>query len=898
MASRKGNLRFRYQIMMLLVAIIVVMLVSATLVVVPTAISNENRQAFDRLNSANNLKTLWLLREFEELQRGLVSLAANVALVDELRFVNKLVGRSDSSYELYRQIRNNEKGEDPLIGDKLSLYWQSHARIHPYFRFIESSFPGSEIIILRPDDGMVIYKLGDNVQLMKRIKNNEDWGASLYRCFMRAKNSPGDVVFEDFELKADGSPHKACAAVLLSSEGGSEAVLIQQFSGELINGIMALRPGLGDSGETYLVNPEKLMLTESRFSPATSVMQQFVDSRAVREGLAGFGGQSVIEGYHGEMVFSVWQPIRIDMMEWVLIAEISDHEVFRSLRANASQLLLWLWLGFLVLLLVAYIFSRQTERPLLALLKNAKRLAGGGYSDSILEKPGSREINDLVDTFNEMAAQIRERSEALNAALAKAEEASQQADRANRAKGEFLSRMSHELRTPLNGVLGYSQLLQRDENIQAGQRDTLSAIESCGQHLLELINDVLDLERIERGLLEVDIQACVLPQLLQRVVAVAQPSASEKGLSFRVNQADIPQTICTDAMKLRQVLINLLGNAIKFTDQGSVTLSVTPVAGKNELHFSVWDTGIGIADDKQQEIFSPFAQTREGREAGGTGLGLSITRQICQALGADLNVSSEQYQGSEFAFTLPYTIADNPVSSSIASASKLPVLSKEKSVSVLVADDNATNRDILVQLLTAAKFTVYQADNGQQAVSFLQNHNIDLVLMDLRMPVMGGLEATRILRADRQTSSIPIIAISATVQPELYKEVIAAGCNAFVSKPIDINVLFEEIAGLLAIEFVLAPSDQSMPSSQVEDRVDVELTDAEQQRLKTLCVAIEQAARMGDVFELRKHIAMLADLMAEDDARVKHLQQLVESFSMDAVGAYSQALTQKIIGSE
>jgi CheY-like chemotaxis protein len=329
-----------------------------------------------------------------------------------------------------------------------------------------------------------------------------------------------------------------------------------------------------------------------------------------------------------------------------------------------------------------------------------------------------------------------------------------------------------------------------------------------------------------------------------------------------------------------------------------VTLSVTPVAGKNELHFSVWDTGIGIADDKQQEIFSPFAQTREGREAGGTGLGLSITRQICQALGADLNVSSEQYQGSEFAFTLPYTIADNPVSSSIASASKLPVLSKEKSVSVLVADDNATNRDILVQLLTAAKFTVYQADNGQQAVSFLQNHNIDLVLMDLRMPVMGGLEATRILRADRQTSSIPIIAISATVQSELYKEVIAAGCNAFVSKPIDINVLFEEIAGLLGIDFVLASSDQSMPSSQIEDRVDVELTDAEQQRLKTLCVAIEQAARMGDIFELRKHIATLADLMAEDDARVKHLQQLVESFSMDAVSAYSQALTQKIIGSE
>jgi CheY-like chemotaxis protein len=458
--------------------------------------------------------------------------------------------------------------------------------------------------------------------------------------------------------------------------------------------------------------------------------------------------------------------------------------------------------------------------------------------------------------------------------------------------------MSHELRTPLNGVLGYSQLLQRDENIQAGQRDTLSAIESCGQHLLELINDVLDLERIERGLLEVDIQACVLPQLLQRVVDVVQPRANEKGLLFRVNQEDIPQTICTDAMKLRQVLINLLGNAIKFTDHGSVTLSVTRVPGKNELHFSVWDTGIGIADDKQQEIFSPFAQTREGREAGGTGLGLSITRQICQALDADLNVSSEPNQGSEFAFTLPYTVAEGPVPSPIASGSKLPVLPEGKVVNVLVADDNATNRDILAQLLTAAKFIVHQADNGQQAVSFLQNHDVDLVLMDLRMPVMGGLEATRILRAHPATASIPIIAISATVQSELHKEVINAGCNIFVSKPIDINILFEEIATLLDIEFVIAASDNIIDAVEVEPLAEVELTRIEQEQLKALCVSIEEAARMGDVFELRQHIAMLADLMTEDDARIKHLQQLVESFSMDAVRAYCQTLTQQMTRSE
>jgi CheY-like chemotaxis protein len=193
---------------------------------------------------------------------------------------------------------------------------------------------------------------------------------------------------------------------------------------------------------------------------------------------------------------------------------------------------------------------------------------------------------------------------------------------------------------------------------------------------------------------------------------------------------------------------------------------------------------------------------------------------------------------------------------------------------------------------------VHQADNGQQAVSFLQNHDVDLVLMDLRMPVMGGLEATRILRADSITATIPIIAISATIQPELHKEVLSAGCNVFVSKPIDINALFEQIAKLLDIEFVVAPGDNIVEAAQVTEPVEIELTDIEQEQLKALCFDIEQTARMGDVFELRKQIAMLADLMSEEDARVTHLQRLVESFSMDAVRAYCQTLSQKITESE
>ncbi|MEH6604315.1 MAG: response regulator [Pseudomonadales bacterium] len=870
-------------------SIILVLMLAAALVAVPAALSSEERLVYDRLTSANNLKALWLQREFDELRTTLNSLSTNVALLDDIRFVNTSLPRLPAAPELFARIRSGDKGEDPVAGDRLSLYWQSFSRIHPYFRYVEHSDRGSEIYLVRPADQLVIYSFHGKDALMKLLPS-VGLGAAVDRCYQGALASPDSVVIEDFMMTEAGP--RACAAVAMVLEGKPVGVLIEVFSPQIINDIMALRPGLGSTGETYLVGVDKLMRTESRFWGAQSLLTRFVDNRAVREGLAGYGGKSLVKDYRGENVFAVWQPVQVDSIRWSLIATMEEKEAFAGMRSNMSQLLLAWWLGFLVLLVVAYVFARRTERPLLALLNNARRLARGNYAGAITDQPGSREISDLVANFNSMAAQIRERTEALDASRQRAEYASLEAERANRAKSDFLSRMSHELRTPLNGVLGYAQLLRRDDNLASSQRETLSAIENCGQHLLELINDVLDLARIESGQMDVECRPYDLNNLLSRVRDVVQPRAMQKGVEFKVINSGVPVAINTDAMKLRQILINLLGNAIKFTDRGSVTLRVEKIQNTQRLRFSVVDTGVGIPEDKIEEVFSPFAQTSVGKQAGGTGLGLAITQQLCHALGGSLWLESKVGVGSCFYFDMPYTLAKDWDAAAEGQPRTPPLLEPQKDITVLVADDNPTNRDILVQLLQSAGIKTREASNGEQVLALLQQYKTDLVLMDIRMPVMDGLQATSALRADPDFETLPIIAISATVQAELEAQINQAGCNAFISKPVDSHRLFTEIASLLNLDFHSGQIGGDLARRLPEE--ETRLSGQGLQQWQACLQEIHEYASLGDVAAIRSSMDNVLLLLGEDDPRVLSIRQFIDQFAMDELAEYCSQQVQKI----
>ena len=894
MAVKSGYMRFRHQILLLLLSIILIMMVAAVLVAVPAAFTAQQRITFDRLNSVSNLKTLWVMREFNELKRGLVALSDNVAVVDEVRFINKVLPRPGGDQQLIKRLRKLDQRADLLAGDRLSLYWQSYRRLYANFRYIENSFPGSEVLLVRPGDALVIFNLLGGERFMDRLNGASHSRLPLYKCYQRALASPEDVVFEDYNAGSTDSVQRACAAKALMVDEEVVAVLIQEFSGDLINNIMSLRPGLGETGETYLVGPDKLMRTESRFGGAASIMAQFVDSRAVREGLSGFAGSSITTNYRGAQVFSVWQPIELDAIHWSLISEIEEDESYRGMRTTISQLLLVWWVGFLVLVFVAYAFARRTEKPLLALVRNARRLAEGNFSGSIREGAGSREIRDLVRSFNNMGAQIRERTGALESARNRAEQASWQADQASRAKSDFLSKMSHELRTPLNGVLGYAQILKRDRNISENQRDTLDAIENCGQHLLELINDVLDIARIESGKLDLNVRPANMHQLVQRVVDVVKPRALEKGLEFEVDTSSLPYAIYTDAMRLRQILINLLGNAIKFTDEGHVRLRVENDTEASVLTIYIEDSGAGIPQHRLDEIFGPFAQTISGKRAGGAGLGLAISKQLSIALGGELKAASKPGQGSVFSINLPYMLADDQMSTQTVPVVDVPSLPGGSSFRVLVADDNATNRDIMVQLLRDAGFDTFQADDGEEVLEIVQTQPLDLILMDIRMPVIDGLTATRTIRDSGKYPEMKIIAVSATVLPEMQDEIIRCGCDAFLGKPVDARILFGEIEKQLGIEMttVTAGNDDDAEAATQQKGGDIAAED--RAGVIELLQQIDSAAGFGDIAAVRERINRLQEMLGTEYPLLLQLQRMSDSFEMQAIARLVQQSVEKI----
>ncbi len=445
----------------------------------------------------------------------------------------------------------------------------------------------------------------------------------------------------------------------------------------------------------------------------------------------------------------------------------------------------------------------------------------------------------IMRAVGDQLGRVFERRQAAEA-LQQAREA---AEAANRSKSQFLSNMSHELRTPLNGVLGYTQILQRDPRLSAVHRESLEAIEHCGEHLLELINDVLDFSRIESGKIDLQSAPCDLPRVLAAVCDIVRPHADAKGLTLTLVAApDLPRAIRIDQPKLRQVLVNLLGNAVKFTEQGGVTLDVSerPPAA---LLFTVRDTGVGIPLSQIDEIFDAFRQADAGKASEGTGLGLAISRRLIEAMGGSLTVKSDVGQGSAFTATLPLVEEDEAMLETPDEDRhpEIQCLAPGQEVAVLVADDRQTNRDILVRLLQGAGFTTDEAENGREALEKLRAGRFSLVLMDIRMPVMGGLEATRVIRSDPALKDMVVIGVSASVFPDSEQRIVEAGCNDFLTKPLRASELFGKIGRHLGVSFVHPAAASSTGT---------ETAALPPERASQIAQRLRAAVGVGDVSEL------------------------------------------------
>jgi signal transduction histidine kinase/DNA-binding response OmpR family regulator len=464
-----------------------------------------------------------------------------------------------------------------------------------------------------------------------------------------------------------------------------------------------------------------------------------------------------------------------------------------------------------------------------------------------------------------------------------ADAAEKAANAANEAKSEFLANMSHELRTPLNGILGYAQILQRTEPMSDRGSKGLGVIYQCGSHLLTLINDVLDLSKIEARKMELHQNDFHFPSFMDGVAEICRIRADEKGIDFIYEPKALPMGIRADEKRLRQVLINLLGNAIKFTDKGSVTLLVetTTIEASGQLtaRFSIQDTGVGMAADQLDKIFLPFEQVGSTKkQSEGTGLGLSISQKIIELMDSRLNVQSELGKGSTFGFEVLLTEAADWAIASRKNSQGTVIGYQGEKRKILIVDDRWENRAVIVNLLEPIGFEMLEACDGKEGLAQLAS-NPDLVITDLAMPIMDGFEMIKHLRQTHR--DLPVIVSSASVFEIDQDKSIKAGGNSFLEKPVQAETLFEQIQAQLKLNWVY---ESVNPIATATSPAATEIIPPPIEVLKRFNQLIEE----GDFYQLQEEATALSRSQPEYTAFTSTITPLAETFSGKKLTAFIQ----------
>ena len=485
---------------------------------------------------------------------------------------------------------------------------------------------------------------------------------------------------------------------------------------------------------------------------------------------------------------------------------------------------------------------------------------------------GSYEAQTTVNSV------LREQTQALEQSNAELEEAREAAEEANQAKSQFLANISHEIRTPMNAILGYSQLLQHNPDLVPEQRRDIDAIQHSGSHLLRLIDEVLDISRIEAGRMQLNPVDFDLHSLLHSLAVMFEVRCEDKDLAWRLETPGTePILVHGDEAKLTQVLINLLSNAVKFTDAGKVSLQVSSPS-QDRFAFVVIDTGSGISAEDQAVLFEPFQQGSAGVESGGTGLGLTITKKQLELMGGDLQVESAPGQGSRFSFTVLLPPATGEVvDEGVASHAPVERLADGYQVRALVVDDVAQNRDVLTRLLERIGVDVDTVSGGQQALAQMDRLAPDIVFLDLRMPVMDGHEVLRRIRAQEIWRQVKVVAVSASVLEHQRRQFLAEGFDDFIGKPFRLEQLCACLARHLQVEFVYTGTAEAAP-------VAVAPTDWNGITLPAdLHLRLREAAEVRGVTQMEDHLKELEQLSERHARLAAHLRELRQRHDMDSI---------------
>ncbi|WP_457577818.1 ATP-binding protein [Desulfomarina sp.] len=523
----------------------------------------------------------------------------------------------------------------------------------------------------------------------------------------------------------------------------------------------------------------------------------------------------------GEKFLDITQPISFDNEQFgTILIRYSLKKIHRQIQLYIGTAAAIFIFSILLILFLSLFFEKTLLSPILKLKETADHITREKDYSLRAEKIHNDEIGNLVDTFNRMLEEIQNRdrklagqniqlektvkertlllqlqnrkleksNNSLEEAVQKAKKMARKADEANRYKSLFLANMSHEIRTPMNAILGFAELLQ--EKIDDEQyREYLLSISSAGKNLLRLINDILDLSKIEANMLELRYGPVCLTDRFREIEQMFSKTIGDKGLQFTINyESNLPGYILLDGDRLTQILINLVGNAIKFTDKGSITLSVATSPGKNpdtvDLTIRIRDTGIGISEDQQEAVFAAFRQSagQNGGKYGGTGLGLTISRRLVKMMNGEIFLESTGGQGT--LFTVVFNNVEITSDYNSPSPSRPDVPFTFSPATVLVVDDSPINRTLLKSYLENMHLDIFEAENGREAIELTKKNSINLILLDMEMDVMNGYETARLLKNSLETSRIPIIATTASVMAFNRKKILDSGCDAILEKPI------------------------------------------------------------------------------------------------------------------
>ncbi len=575
-------------------------------------------------------------------------------------------------------------------------------------------------------------------------------------------------------------------------------------------------------------------------------------------------------------------------IDWLIMVMIPEADFIEQIHHNTRITILLCILALLLALIIGYFTARSVIRPLLQLNHAAQQITQGQWNTPI-EIQRRDEVGQLAESFQAMRNQLQHSFETLEQRVkertAELAESKEKAEVANQAKSMFLANMSHELRSPLNAILGFAQLMTRSQTLPREHQENIGIISRSGEHLLTLINQVLDLSKIESGRMSVNLNNFDLYQLLDTLEDMFQFQAEQRQLQLIFERfSEVPRYIQTDEVKLRQVLINLLNNALKFTQEGGVvvrTSAISSLEDKNSLtlYFEVEDTGSGIAPAELNQLFEAFIQTETGRDAQeGTGLGLSISRQFIQLMDGEISVQSQQGKGTIFKFYIQAQSVDGQTLAFIKSVHRVIALApNQPRYRLLIVDDKPINRKLLVHLLAPLGFELKEAGNGQEAIQIWEEWEPHLIWMDMRMPVMDGYEATKMMKSTIQGQSTAIIALTASVLEEERAVVLSAGCDDFLRKPFREAEVFLALEKHLGIQYIY----DDTPSAKGSEGQEMAL---ESESLNVLPLEwinqLKQALLEGDLDKIN---AIIETIREQDLELGNQIQGYTDQFDFDFI---------------